>query len=103
MSRPSVRVRPPALGPSRARRGLLPPRPHILCRAELDEERRPLALGRLDPDAPVEPANELPDDVQTEPRSADAARHVGVEAVELLEDTTLLGMRYAEPLIGHGE
>jgi len=47
--------------------------------------------------------DELAADVEAEAGAADAARHVRVEAVELLEDPALLGERDAEPLIEHAE
>src|SRR5665811_759576 len=57
---------------------------------DLDEERRAVAAFRLHPDAPVHAAHELPADVEAEARAADAPGHVGIEAVELLEDPALL-------------
>ncbi len=51
---------------------------------------------RLDPDPPVDAPHELAADVEAEPRAADAAGHVGVETIELLEDSLLLGDRDAE-------
>src|SRR5207302_9872305 len=74
---------------------------------DLDEERRALGLARagavaLDPDAAVEAAHELAADVEAEAGAADAARHVRVEPVELLEDPPALGRRDAEALVRDG-
>src|SRR5690349_5015876 len=57
---------------------------------DLDVEGRAAVTVRLDPDAAVDAANELAADVETQPGAADPARHVGVEAEELLEDAPLL-------------
>src|SRR3954470_3363123 len=57
---------------------------------DLDVEGRAGAAVGLDPDAAVDPAHELAADVEAETGAADAAAHIGVEAVELLEDPPLL-------------
>ena len=77
----------------------------LACAAarELDEEGRALAELRLDPDLPVHPAHELAADVEAEAGAADAAGHVGIEAVELLEDPPVLGRGDAEPGVGDRE
>src|SRR5205823_14553497 len=67
----------------------------------LHAESGALAVVRLDPDAPVEPVDELAADVEPEPGAADASRHVRIEAIELLEDATALGRRDAEPVVAH--
>ena len=64
---------------------------------QLDDERRALAERGLDPDLPVHPPHQLPADVEAEPGAADAARHPGVEPVELLEDPPVLAGGDAEP------
>src|SRR5262245_25763292 len=66
---------------------------------DLHEEGRALAVVRLDPDASVEPVDELTADVETEAGAPDAARHVRIEAIELLEDAPALGCRDAEPAV----
>src|SRR5262245_44797051 len=66
---------------------------------DLHEERGPLAVVRVDPDAPVEPVDELAADVEAEAGAADAARHVRIEAVELLEDAPALRRGNAEPAV----
>src|SRR5437588_9646417 len=87
--------------PARLRRGLL----GLLLAGgalgdrKLDEERRALAVVALDPDAAFEAAHQLAADVEAEARAADAARHVRVEAIELLEDAPALGDRDAEALV----
>src|SRR5204863_5309934 len=88
--------RAPAVAvPADGRGGLLP--------RDLDVEGRAGLALRLDPDTAVDPADELPADVEAETGAADAAGHVGVEAVELLEDPALLGRRDAQAVIGDGE
>src|SRR5207253_2453781 len=57
-----------------------------LGQGDLDDEGRAGVVVRLDPDAPVHPADELAADVEPEPGAADSAGHVRIEAVELLED-----------------
>src|SRR5213078_1894289 len=56
----------------------------------LEVERRSFAVPRLDPDAPAHTLDELAADVEPEPRAADAARHVRIEPIELLEHARLL-------------
>src|SRR5436305_8489771 len=63
---------------------------------DLDVERGAGAPVGLDPDAAVDAADELAADIEAEPRAADAAAHVRIEAVELLEDPPLLALRDAE-------
>src|ERR671915_1780104 len=70
---------------------------------QLEEERRAASLALLDPDAAAHPADELAADVQAQPRAADAAEHLRVEAVELLEDARQLLGRDAEALVQHAE
>src|SRR5205809_845499 len=53
---------------------------------DLHAEDRALPVVRLDPDAPTDPADELAGDVEAQARAPDPAGHVGIEAVELLED-----------------
>ena len=57
-----------------------------LGEGDLDVEDRAVAVVRLDPDPTIDAAHELPADVEAQARSADPARHVGIEPVELLED-----------------
>src|SRR4051812_11622569 len=57
---------------------------------DLDVEGRSGAAVGFDPDAALDAAHELAADVEAEAGAADAAAHVGVEAVELLEDPPLL-------------
>src|SRR5512132_2578326 len=68
---------------------------------QLDEEGRTDALGRLDPDGAAHPPDQLAADVEAETRAADGAGHVR-EAVELLEDPLLLGLRNADPFVAYG-
>src|SRR3954447_7315073 len=85
----------------------LPRRGGALGDRDLDVERRPAGLAAravripLDPDAAVQPADELPADVEAEAGAADAAGHVRIEAVELLEDATALRRRDAEAAVRH--
>src|SRR4051795_12408129 len=103
---PWVRVPPPALpiraavrGSGRRLLGLAARRP--LGDRDLDVERRaPAVAVALDPDAAVEAADELAADVEAEAGAADPARHVRIEAVELLEDAPPLGGGDAEPPVG---
>src|SRR5207342_3025001 len=57
---------------------------------QLDDERRPLAECRFDPDLSVHAPDELAADVEAEAGAADAASHVRVEPIELLEDPPVL-------------
>src|SRR4051812_41722816 len=74
----------------------------LLDRRDLDDERRALPAVRLDPDAAVEAAHQLAADVEPEAGAADAARHVRIEAIELLEDPPALRGGDAEALIRYG-
>src|SRR5205823_11252139 len=67
---------------------------------DLHEEDGAPHLVRLDPDPAVDPADELPGDVEAESRAADPADHVRVESIELLEDAVLLCGRNTEPVVG---
>src|SRR5207244_3480048 len=67
----------------------------------LHAEGRAFAVVRLDPDAPVVPVDELAADVEAEAGAADAASHVRIEAIELLEDAPALGCRDAEAAVAH--
>src|SRR5437868_7430084 len=62
-------------------------------------ERRPGAAPRADGEQSPHLLDDLARDVQPEPRTADAARHLRIEAVELLEDPALFGRRDAEALV----
>src|SRR5581483_12033505 len=66
------------------------------------EGRAAARLGRH-PDPAVHAPDELLADVEAEPGAADPSRHVGVEAVELVEDSPLLRVRNPEPLVADGE
>src|SRR4029077_4213972 len=55
----------------------------------------------FDPDAAIETADELAADVEAEARAADAAGHVRVEPVELLEDPAALRDGDSEALVRH--
>src|SRR5689334_13466434 len=77
--------------------------PVVARRRDLDIEDRSLAVVRLDPDPPADPPDELAGDVEAEARAADAAGHVRVEAVELLEDPVALRGWDAEAGVGDGE
>src|SRR5205814_2299896 len=57
---------------------------------ELGGERRAAAGGGVDADPAADAADELAGDVEAEPGAADAALHVRIDAVELLEDPPLL-------------
>src|SRR5437870_4640351 len=61
-----------------------------LGQRELERERRALVRIGLDPDPAVHRTDELPADVEPEAASPDAAPMVGIEAIELLEDSLLL-------------
>src|SRR5207245_6725605 len=64
---------------------------------QLDVEGRAAAeTGRVDPDPAVHAVHELAADVEAEAGPADAAGHVRVEPVELLEDPPLLRGRAPE-------
>src|SRR3954462_2615820 len=102
---PWVRVPPPAC-PRRIREGSgscllgLPAR-GALGDGDLDVERRASAVAvALDPDAAVEAADELAADVEAEAGAADAAGHVRIESVELLEDAPALARRDPEAAVG---
>ena len=71
------------------------------CRGErqLDEECRTNSLARFDPDAASHASDEFPADVEAEAGAADSPGHVRVEAVELLEDPLLLGLRNTDALV----
>src|SRR6266550_4474768 len=104
-----VLVRPPARWGSgahihRARRYLC--RPCGLDRGssgKLEQEGRSLPCLRLEPDVPAHSADELVADVEPQPRAADAAGHVRIYAVELLEDPALLVGGNPEPLVSNVE
>src|SRR5205807_4783850 len=66
-------------------------------------ERPAAAPVRLDPDGARDPPDQLPANVEAEPRAADATCRVGIEPIELLEDTPLLRRWDPETLIGDGE
>ena len=71
---------------------------------QFDREGRARAdAGRRHPDAAVHAPHELAADVEAEPGAADAAVHIRVEAIELVEDPALLGDRDAKPLVVHRE
>src|SRR5207247_6741908 len=70
---------------------------------ELVVEDGSLGAVRLDPDPSVDPADELPGDVEPEAGAAYAAGHVGIQPVELLEDPFALARRDAETAIGDRE
>src|SRR5215216_1411206 len=57
---------------------------------KLEVERGALAFLGLEPDAPTHPLDQLAADIEPEPGSADALRHVRIQAVELLEDPGLV-------------
>src|SRR5207253_1234049 len=91
----------PPIGPTRgARKNACSGRgrdPAVTCHGrrrrllrDLHDEGRAGGSVRFDPDSAVDPAYELPADVEAEPGAADAAAHVRIEAVELLEDPPLL-------------
>src|SRR2546423_11671798 len=65
-------------------------RPVVARCRDPDIEDRSLGVVRLDPDPPADPPDELAGDVEAEPRAADAAGHVGVEAVEIFGDPVAL-------------
>src|SRR5215831_8598258 len=73
------------------------------CRRDLDVEDRSRPLVALHPDPAADPANELAGDVEPKSGAPDAAGHVRVEAVELLEDPVALCGRDAETAVGDRE
>src|SRR5947207_2641388 len=75
----------------------------IGCRRDLDIEDGPLPVVGLDPDPPAHPPDELAGDVEAEPGAPDASGHVGVEAVELLDDPVALRGWDPEAHVGHRE
>src|SRR5512132_1426670 len=85
-----LRARPHLCGPCGLDRG---------SSGKLKEEGRPLPCLRLEPDVPAHAADELVADVEPEPRAADAAGHVRIDAVELLEHHALLVGGNPEPLV----
>src|SRR5581483_4905958 len=100
----AARAKPALLGLGyRNRRRLSSALARRRCDGHLDDEGRPVRSVRLHPDPAVDPAEELAADVEAEAGAADAASHVRVEAVELLEDAALLGGRDAETGVGHDE
>src|SRR5436309_5912670 len=70
---------------------------------ELEDEGRAFPGVRLDPDLPAHPLDEPLADVETEAGPAHALSHLGVEAVELLEDPLLLMRGDSESLVAHAE
>src|SRR5919109_1229171 len=73
------------------------------CDWKLEAERGALPGDRLDPDLAVHGVDQLATDVEAEPGSTDALRHVRIEAVELLENPLLLARRNPRPLVADGE
>src|SRR5262249_22451447 len=72
-------------------------------RRQLEQERRAFAGLRLQPDVAAHAADELVADVEAEPGTADAAGHLRVDAVELLEDAALLVDGDPEALVANVE
>ena len=70
---------------------------------QIDDEDRALSLLRADREAASHPANELAADVEAEPGAADAARELGIDAVELAEDPPLLEGRDADPFVADSD
>src|SRR5581483_4676514 len=66
-------------------------------------ERRAGVGRRLHGQRAVQPLDDLLADVEAEPGAADAAAHLHVEAVELLEDALLLGGGYPDALVDDGD
>jgi Adenylate and Guanylate cyclase catalytic domain len=85
-------------GPSRSLR-------RCVCRSrdewQLYEECRAYPLAGLDPDTSSHTTDQLAADVETEARTTDCVDHLG-NAVELLEDSLLLGLRNTDPLVANG-
>src|SRR5438874_10349680 len=72
-------------------------------KGDLDVEDRSPAVVRFDPEPAFDSPHQLPTDVQPEAGPADPAGHVGIDAVELLEDPSPLGRRNPEAAVGDGK
>src|SRR4029077_17147084 len=72
---------------------------HDLGGRQLEDEHRALAPVRLGPDASAHAVDQLSTDVEAETGPAHPAGHLGVGAVELLEDLLLVLGRNPEPLV----
>src|SRR5207248_6576139 len=66
---------------------------------QLERECRSAPGLGLNPDSSAHPADELAADVQAEPGAADPADHVRIDAIELLEDPALIGIRNTKTLV----
>ncbi len=71
------------------------------CRGkrQLDEECRTISPARFDPDAASHASDQFAADVETETGAADSPGRVRIQAVELLEDPLLLGLRNTDALV----
>src|SRR4051812_33362826 len=66
---------------------------------QCDAERRAFARRRFNRERSVQPVDDLAADVEAEPGATDAAAHLGIEPVELLEDPLLLRGRDPDSLV----
>ena len=89
----------------RARRRVPTTNGHLQIEAEANgnstKNVEPTPSRGLDPDTSSHTVDQLAADVETEARTTDCVDHLR-NAVELLEDSLLLGLRNTDPLVANG-